>query len=399
VETSLTHFFQQQSVRARVQEWVDQGLESNPRTISYLQGEVGYPEVANLELLDRHLAGVELVKELDTTSFLELLLERTWDKGPLLQALTSLVNRLPNTPLRFRRDPSGDMPDVAEWSVRQVLRTGTPRPLGLRGRAISRMVDRIQPAWVHADALAHLEDLGLGEQIVERVVRWLLEQQIATAEGKSDSPLVTAAREVIRPSTPRDARAYADLAERLYRAHDAMLRVGQQRWLDRMEMLARAPLSPLPSLPEVLQPTATAQQLLIDGLGVTLLGPLEPQLKGLFPGWRLAEVQFAMVGSTTTTDACHRMLIEAGFEQKWEKINHIDALLHEQCLPFDEFARLALAELATACRAVRSRLDQDQPLTLFADHGFRLAEDGRSYCHGGDSTLERLVPVLFLKPR
>ena len=39
------------------------------------------------------------------------------------------------------------------------------------------------------------------------------------------------------------------------------------------------------------------------------------------------------------------------------------------------------------------------PLLVFADHGFRIAPDGRSYVHGGSSTLERTVPVLHLLPR
>ena len=34
---------------------------------------------------------------------------------------------------------------------------------------------------------------------------------------------------------------------------------------------------------------------------------------------------------------------------------------------------------------------------MFSDHGFRMDAEGRSYCHGGDSTLERLVPVMTLR--
>jgi hypothetical protein len=59
----------------------------------------------------------------------------------------------------------------------------------------------------------------------------------------------------------------------------------------------------------------------------------------------------------------------------------------------------SLAELAIACRATRSRLDPRLPLVIFADHGFRLSADGRSYRHGGTSTLEQLVPILHLLPR
>jgi hypothetical protein len=92
-------------------------------------------------------------------------------------------------------------------------------------------------------------------------------------------------------------------------------------------------------------------------------------------------------------------LAESGFDRKLKKINRVDTLLHERFLPFDEFARLALAELAIACRATRARLDPRSSLLIFADHGFRLSADGRSYHHGGTSTLEQLVPILHLTPR
>ena len=77
----------------------------------------------------------------------------------------------------------------------------------------------------------------------------------------------------------------------------------------------------------------------------------------------------------------------------------MDELIHADFQPFGELVRRVEAELAIACERVVRRLDPGRPLLVFADHGFRLAADGRSYRHGGGSTLERLVPVLPFAPR
>ena len=98
----------------------------------------------------------------------------------------------------------------------------------------------------------------------------------------------------------------------------------------------------------------------------------------------------------TTTDACYRDLIEAGLIRSLEKIDAIDRLLHDRPLPFDDLCRMVSAELHIACKQIKGRLDPARPLIIFADHGFRLDPKGERYVHGGDSTLERVVPVLYL---
>jgi hypothetical protein len=191
----------------------------------------------------------------------------------------------------------------------------------------------------------------------------------------------------------------ADMARRLYRAHETMLRIAPSAWLDRLDALASTPLTAVDSLSVVLRRHAAAQYLLIDCLGAPLVGPLLEDLEPLFPHWQLTELAFAFAATPSNTDACYRQLVADGFSGKLEKINRVDELVHERFLPFEDFARLAMAELAVACRQARSRLDPRRALLVFADHGFRIAPDGRSYCHGGNSTLERLVPVLHLRAR
>jgi len=35
---------------------------------------------------------------------------------------------------------------------------------------------------------------------------------------------------------------------------------------------------------------------------------------------------------------------------------------------------------------------------ISGDHGFRISRDGKRYEHGGSSTLERVIPVIQMKP-
>ncbi|MBI4584802.1 MAG: type II toxin-antitoxin system HicA family toxin [Planctomycetes bacterium] len=88
----------------------------------------------------------------------------------------------------------------------------------------------------------------------------------------------------------------------------------------------------------------------------------------------------------------------AGFNQPIEKINCLDALLHQRFVRFEDLCRLGAAELGLAMKKVMPRLDPGRPLLLFADHGFRIGPDGDSFQHGGPSALERIVPVLRLEP-
>jgi hypothetical protein len=407
VERSVTQFFQQEAVRCQLRQWVEQGLEVNERTLAYLEGNQPYPEISNLELLDRHLAGVELVKELDAGAVVELLCERTWEKGALVDALTGLVNQLAGPRLRFR--PPSEVSGLSElvvWCAEQALRYGVALPQTLGARIDSDLVDSIRPEWVSAEALVRLEKLGFGQNVIDRIITWMLDGQLKLprrsakdAAGCGSSPLVAAAAEVLRPSRPSSAEQLAELAEQLYRAHHAMLPIAGARWLERLESLARSAVPAVPALPEALGRYRQSQHLLIDCLGLPLLGALREQLDVLLPHWRLEETTFALVSSQSTTDACYRQLIEADFRERLEKINRIDSLLHDRYLPFDDFCRVAIAELAIACKVATTRLDAGHPLVVFADHGFRIAPDGRSYCHGGDSALERLVPVLHLVPR
>ena len=177
-----------------------------------------------------------------------------------------------------------------------------------------------------------------------------------------------------------------------------MTPVGGQRWLDRLGRLAETPLPGAPSaLVEALKAHEHAQWVLIDALGLPLLPMLEENLEAIFPARRLESAGFAVVSNDTTTSGCYDELVRAGLNHPLEKVNAVDALLHGRFLPFDDLCRFATAELQLVCK--KMQLDPSTPVLVFADHGFRIAPDGRSYTHGGPSTLERLVPLLLLSSR
>jgi hypothetical protein len=154
-----------------------------------------------------------------------------------------------------------------------------------------------------------------------------------------------------------------------------------------------------PELPEVLHQHSQAQWLVIDALGLPLSEPMQAVLSKVFSAWEAVQTGFAQVSTTTTTEAYYQSLLDAGVTHAFEKTNVIDELLHKGFLPFDDVISLAEAQLTIACRHLKPRFDPQQPLLIFADHGFRITGKGNAYTHGGSSTLERVVPVWYLPPK
>ena len=399
LEQAKMRFFGQQEVRKRLRDWVGEGLEVNPRTLAYVEGKEPYPEVENVQLFDRHLAGLELVKEIDPRQILDLLGGQLWDRGSLVREVERFVERFGDARLRFSAAPTCGPSSVAIWCVEQALRFGVSLPQGLGVPELAEAAETLRPDHVGAAALERLEELGVGQEMEDRVIRWILSEQVTAPDSHAVSPLVAAACEVLRPSEPRTTEDLAELSRGLYRHHDRLVGIEPRAWLERLDRLARvAPASPVRSLTEALEERSEAQWVVIDGLGLPLVHVLRDQLSELFPGWRLESFEAALVSEQSTTDGFYRRLLEAGINRPLEKIDCVDTLLHERFVPLDDLGRLALAELRVSSRRIRERLDPRKSVVVFADHGFRIARDGTSYQHGGPSMLERLAPVFFLAP-
>lgn len=381
VERELRAVFSQAEVRARVRTWA----EIEPAAMAYVEGQADWPTVEDLRGFDEHLGGVDVVRAVGAGALLEGLLDRTWEPAALSSALAERVQAVGARRVRLEApEAAGLLP----WCVEQCLRHGEPLPAGVDVTGVP-----IPAAWVSPAALERLESLGLGAAATA-VLRLLVDGALPAPDRPS--PLVAAALATREPTLPLPPAALATLAERLYRHHEAIWAAARDRWLQRLDALATTPLSE-PCLPveAVVRAHPDHSWLVVDALGLPLLGPLVESLRTLLPGYALDRTLFAEAPRATTTDAFYRRLAEAGVNHPFEKVDALDGLLHGRSLPLDDLWRIAAAELGAALSSVRPRLG---PLLLVtADHGFRLAPTGRGYTHGGPSTLERTVPVLLLR--
>jgi hypothetical protein len=397
LEQELTAFFDQREVRARVEQWMDQGLEPAELVEPYLVGREPWPTVRNLLAFDEFLDGVEAVTELPAEPVLELLARRTWDRNSLSRSFQELLASWPAEGLRFK-DRGRQPQSVTLWCVEQALRAGVPLPDGMGD--LEGAATKLEPAWVSAEAGRRLEQLGLSEPCLFRILRFYLDGEVSLpSAGEDRSPLVSALAELVTPTVVRQPGELAQLVENLYR-HDARLqRLAGQAWQARLDELAQQKLEPCPlPLTEQLARHRDASWVVIDAWGAPLAGPLLAELENLFPQWRQVETAFAQVEPPTTTDEFFRGLVDAGEEHPLEKNNVIDELLHGDFLPLPQLTRQALQRLTTSLPPIAKRLDPTKPVLLFGDHGFRLDAEGQAWVHGGTSTLERLVPVVRLAP-
>jgi hypothetical protein len=392
----LRAFFAQDRVRARVRGWLDAGLDAEAGARAYLDGTAGWPEVHNLAAFDEHMAGVDVIRRIGAADLARALGGRTWEPAALVRAFEDYVRRCDATGLRIEGPGDDDPGPVVRWCIEHALRTGSPLPRGLAGTAAA--APAIEPSWLSTAALGRLESLGLDDRSLARIVTLIADGQVTAPATRS--PLVDAVCETIAPSQPRSAEELTRVAERLYRHHALLAPALGARWLARLDALAATPLDPAPrSLAELLAGLRDASWLVIDALGLALLAPIQAELEAGLAAWKLARTELADVGPTTTTDAFYRRLVDSEPRHRFEKINAIDELLHRRALRFDELCALAGAELRIALGRLRGKLDPGRPLVVLADHGFRLDRDGRTWRHGGSSTLERTVPVLHFEPR
>ncbi len=391
LEVAVEAFFATAEVRARVRQWQEQGVEPTTALMPYLAGDRSLPEVSDVAAFDRFLAGVEVVREVPLEQLTEVLGERTWERGQLVAALTRAVEALGLERFRFTsRAPAPSGSRLAAWCVEQGLRHGVALPAEV-GRDAAAVVPR--PDWVSTSALARLEQLGLGDELEDRILAWVVDGTLGASDG--GSPLVAAAREVAHPTAAAGVEGLARLATTLYRAAPRLLRVAGDLIRVRLSTLAETPLAVAPPpLTAVLEGHRDDQWLVVDALGLPLLEVALALLPRVFPGWRVGRVAAATVAARTTTERFFADLAAAGVVHRLTKVNCVDRLLHERQLSFADLERLAAAELEVALRRVE--LDPARGLLVVADHGFRLDADGYTFVHGGASTLERVVPVIVL---
>jgi len=256
----------------------------------------------------------------------------------------------------------------------------------------------IQAQWISDTSLCNLEKMGFSENVIDRIVELLLNGAVSAPRNPPASGPVSAALELLTPSSPGGPEALVEQATRLYEQHERFMRLSPQMWLSRLEQMAQAKLPVMPGrLEQVLQAHLDSHWIVVDCLGLPLLEAVRKLLPGCFPGWKLQPVEFGLISERSSTEAFYLGLLGRDFKKAFEKINAVDELIHGRSLGFRELEKLACAELEIALKRLEAQLDPSLPLTLFGDHGFRLAADGKGFSHGGPSTLERIVPVFLLE--
>jgi len=401
LETELCMFFQQDKVKSKVREWAEQGLELNTSTLSYLEGKAKYPEVDNLQLFDQHLAGLELVKSVPADAFLDLVGGRVWDKAALMNALERFFQRTGARIVVSRqpRDDAQSKKELVAWCYEMALRSGRPLPSVFSRTEQSGAAGLIDPRWVSPASLSRLEEMRLGEEVLERVLDMILNGLIRIPEDSSLNGAVGAAAALLSPTRAQNAAELAAKIERLYEQHERMVKLRPEHWLALLDRMACAMPEAAPErLEAILENHLEAQWIVVDCLGLPLAGILPSILADAFPAWRRRSMDFACVSEQTSTEAFYLTLIEQEFKKPFEKINVVDHLIHERRLGLRELARVAKAELEIAFRKLAPRMDPNIPVLIFGDHGFRLAPNGRGFMHGGPSALERMTIVARLEP-
>ncbi len=401
IEEALGGFFARGEARERTAELVREGIDDHPELIAYVDGNRPYPGTSDLKRFDRHLAGLDLVHPVDAAELSRRLGERTWSKKALQDELVRWIEHLPGERLRFH-DPrsANERLELVRWCTEQALRGGTALPTGLEGEPLAEVAELLRPEWVGRRALGRIDELGLGVEAENRILDWLLSGTLAPPARAKRTPLVEAACDLAQPAAAATAGARVRLLQTLYRHHARLDPLAGERWLEHLDEVAQRPLDPEPPpLTEILREHQDATWIVVDAMGAVLFEGLADQLGAWFPAWRAEPPENGLAPVKSTTDAWYRALIDEGLVHTLEKIDCIDALIHERFPELDDLVRLAAAELGIALRGIVPRLDPGRPLLLCADHGFRIRRDGRGFSHGGSSVAERLVAVTLLRPR
>ena len=148
-----------------------------PAPCPSLEGKAGYPEIENLSLFDQHLSGIELVEPVEPETLLEFLGERAWEKSALLKALEQFLRRH-GPRIVIRRDTPQPRRDLVSWCCEQALKHGIPLPSGLTLAEQKLIGSLVTPEWIGEAALCHLEDIGLPEDALVRILEMLVDGRL-----------------------------------------------------------------------------------------------------------------------------------------------------------------------------------------------------------------------------
>ena len=394
LESSVAGFFQQEKVREKVSDWLDSGVESNEQTLAYVVGNQPYPHIENLALFDQHLAGIELFSETDPTPIIDVLFERVWERQLLQQKLQAQVARLAPR-ISFKKPGNTERDPLLRWCLQTALETGTPLPAFLNGSEVESMAPAIRAQWLSPQSIANLDSLGLGKTLEDHILQMVLDGQVKVPPNLTRG-LAAVARAVAVEPEIKSVETWVQWTTQFYRAHKRMTALAGTPWLDRLDSWSEKNLDGVAGVQDLLQQEQERQWLLLDCLGVPLWEMFREQLSTFFPRWEWEDVRFGQVSPVTDTASFYEDLARDNPQKAFEKLDVVDQLVHSFKGDFPDLEKRVRLELEIACGKLKG-LDPARDLLIFADHGFRINQQGDGFAHGGASTVERLVPVIRMK--
>lgn len=399
IEQNLNHFFSQQKVKEHVKTYAAKQIESNPQTQLYLNGEKPVPKLTDLKLFDQHLVGIDVIKTIDPNELVELVIDKNWEVDQLIQTLTQWIQQQSSAQkINFKKTKSNESTaPLLPWIIQKALQYGQPLPSGLGKQQHQIMANMLIPEWVSEAAINNLEQLKLETPTLLKILNWLDQGHIKIPKNQTFKGYVRQISHLKNNPTLDSAENWAKHIAEAYRCHAMMVKVNSQHWLNYLNQLAHYEI-PTTEIDDILQQYHHAQWLVIDAMSATILPFLKPSMKDYFPGWQLEKSGFTRITSASTTTDFYQMLTEDNYQHAFEKINCIDERIHKAFIPFEDLTNVVKAELSYSIKNTLKKLEPDQPLFIFADHGFRINQQGNRYEHGGESTAEKVVPYLYMVP-
>lgn len=402
IQKELHGFFQQESVKAVVARWLDEDPPADrsdwESVRAYLDGKSDYPELSDFKLLDQRLSGLATFQSIDSAKLLLFVEGKTWDKAVLIREFSTWLEAFqPRVRFVGERTHITGLEDILVWAARESLTTG--RSLPALNREAQRLLDeRIEPDWVSDPGLAKLEGLGFSNTSIDNVTRWAFENRLPNASIlHCESEMCRMLSWIRRFPRFSDVREWGEALRCAYRQQERCLRLFRVEWLELIDKLANWEAGSLPTLMDILGRETDAQWLCLDAMGILVSEEVKKALETSLRSWHLVTESFAVVDSPTSTDQFYRCLLELRAGKAINKVNAIDTLIHSESQYGDILQKLG-GLVGAALRKKNQEFDTTLPILVFGDHGFRLSRDGRSFYHGGPSTLERIVPVLKWMP-
>ncbi|VAW84081.1 hypothetical protein MNBD_GAMMA16-715 [hydrothermal vent metagenome] len=403
IESQLKLFFQQNKVKQRIKQWVEEGVECNAVTLDYIAGKQKLPDIQELELFDSYLSGVEISHVIEGDQLIEQFCDTQWEPQKLAQALQSWAQGFTQyASLRIEKNNGLKNDSLLDWIIQQALAYGTALPDHLSPRQHQYIAEIIKPEWVQAIVWQNMDEMGLEDNTKAKLLRYLHDGVLSESTLYKRCASAETVKQLGQDLQPESYTELATMTEQYYRQHKLFMSFTKKSWLQQLDKLANikidALIAPAPTLAEYLTKHPPAQWLVLDAFGLPLLNVLQENLSEWLPSWSISTVNFVLASEKTTTDEFYRSLLNTDNDLRYIKLNCIDEQIHQRFLEFDDLKKVVVAELSIAIKNIIGQLQTDQELIVSGDHGFRISSDGKHYQHGGASTLERVIPFVVLIP-